>query len=248
MTTYSRWQALASIVLAVGILLLPVRADAAGGAFVVDDVAVGNPGECKVESWASAAANHDFIAVTSAACVVKLGIPVELGGQLQRSRADGVWGTNGMLKAKANLIPLENHPFGLGISGGGSWDLVTGASTGGFINVSVTLQVNDKFRVNVNGGWLYDNAAKIHYLTWGAGIEWNFVKPLTLIGEVYGQAGARPAADAGDPPVPHAIVEPRTQLGLRFTPQDNIDIDLIWGHNITGENAHWGTLGLNLRF
>ena len=77
-----------------------------------------NPGDCKVESWASAAANHDFTAVTSPACVVKLGIPVELGGQLQRSRDDGVWSTSGTLKAKTNLIPVENHPFGLGISGG----------------------------------------------------------------------------------------------------------------------------------
>lgn len=49
-------------------------------------------------------------------------------------------------------------------------------------------------------------------------------------------------------PAPNAIREPRTQIGLRFTPQDNIDLDLIWGRNITGENAHWLTLGLNLRF
>ena len=42
--------------------------------------------------------------------------------------------------------------------------------------------------------------------------------------------------------------EPRTQIRLRFTPQDNIDLDLICGHKITGENAHWLTLGRNLRF
>ena len=71
---------------------------------------------------------------------------------------------------------------------------------------------------------------------------------MTLIGEVYGQAGRLPAVDAGDPPAPHTIVEPRTQIGLRFTPQDNVDIDLIWGRNITGENAHWLTIGLNQRF
>jgi len=247
MKTDSRWPALASIVLAAVVLLMPAHAHAAGGAFVVDDVVVGNPGECKVETWASAA-NHDFTAVTSPACIVKLGIPVELGGLLQRSHDEGVWGTSGMLRAKANLVPVENHPFGLGISGGSSWDLVTGANTGGFINVPVTFQVQEKIRINVNGGWLYDNVAKISYATWGAGFEWNFVKPLTLIGEVYGQAGALPAVNPGDPPPPNAIREPRTQVGLRFTPRDNIDIDLIWGHNITGENAHWGTLGFNLRF
>jgi len=248
MSSSSLRRAIARLMLATGVLLLPATAYAAGGAFAVDDVEVGKPGECKVESWASAATNHDFTAVTSPACVVKLGIPVELGAQLQRSRGDGVWGTSGTLKAKTNLIPVENHPFGLGISGGSTWDLITGAHTGGFINVPVTFQIQEKLRINVNGGWLYDNAAKIHYLTWGAGFEWNFVKPLTLIGEVYGQAGRLPAVGEDEAPAPNSIREPRTQIGLRVTPQDNVDLDLIWGRNITGENAQWLTLGVNLRF
>lgn len=228
--------------------LAPASALAAGGAFVVDDVDTDKPGACKVESWASAASNHDFSAVTSPACVVKLGIPVELGGLLQRSRSDGVWNTTGALKAKANLIPTENHPFGLAISGFSGWDLLSGANTGGFINVPITIPVNKKFKINVNGGWLYDNVAKISYATWGAGFEWGFADKFTLIGEVFGQAGALPAVNPGDPPSPNSIVEPRTQIGVRFTPQENIDIDVIWGHNVTGENAQWGTLGLNVRF
>ena len=226
----------------------PRHAEAAGGAFVVDDVEIGNPGDCKVESWVSSATNHDLVAVTSPACVVKLGIPLEIGGQLQRSRAEDVWSTNGTIKAKANLIPVANHPFGLGISGGSTWDLVTGAQTGAFVNIPVTFQVAGNVRINVNGGWMYDAVAKIHYASWGASFEWSFVKPFTLIGEIYGLAGSLPSTAAGDPPPPNSIREPRTQIGLRFTPQDKIDVDLIWGRNITGENAHWVTLGLNLRF
>jgi len=38
------------------------------------------------------------------------------------------------------------------------------------------------------------------------------------------------------------------QAGLRVTPTEKLDLDLIYGHNITGENAHWFTAGLNLRF
>jgi hypothetical protein len=234
--------------LAMIIMVAPASALAAGGAFVVDDVDIDKPGACKVESWASAASNHDFSAVTSPACVVKLGIPVELGGLLQRSRSDGAWSTTGALKAKVNLIPAENHPFGLAISGFSSWNMASGANTGGFINVPVTIPINNKFKINVNGGWLYDNVAKIGYATWGAGFEWGFVDKFTLIGEVFGQAGTLPAVNPGDPPPPNATVEPRTQLGLRFTPQENIDIDVIWGHNVTGENSQWGTLGLNVRF
>jgi hypothetical protein len=233
---------LTRLVVLLPLLLLPASANAAGGAFVVDDAEIGNPGDCQVQSWTSFASNHDFAAVTNPACVVKLGIPVELDGQFQRTRSDGAWGTSGTFFAKTNLIPIKDHPFGLGISGGGSWDLITGTNTGGYVNVPVTLQVRDNLRINLNGGWLYDNVAKASYATWGAGFEWNFVKPLTLIGEVYGQAGGLPDMTS------NSIVEPRTQIGLRFTPQDKIDIDVIWGHNITGENAHWLTLGVNLRF
>ncbi len=229
-------------------LLLPTRAHAAGGAFVVDDAKIGNPGDCEVDSWQSAASNHDFAAVANPFCVVKLGIPVELGGLLQRSRSGGLWDTSGALMAKTNIIPTDKHPFGLAISGGSTWDLVTGANTGGYINVPVTFQLRDNFRINVNGGWLYDNVAKINYATWGAGFEWNFVRPLTLIGEVYGQIGSLPSIADGDPPPQNTIRDPRSQLGLRFTPRDNLDIDLIWGHNVTGENAHWLTLGFNVRF
>ena len=233
---------LAPMLVVAGILLLPGRAYAAGGAFVVDDSEIGKPGECKVESWASAAANHDFSAVTSPACVVKLGIPVELGGQLQRSRSDGAWSDSGTIRAKTNIIPVDKHLFGLGISGGTTWDFKSGGNTTSFVNVPVTFQLQEKFRLNVNGGWMYDNVANVNYLTWGAGFEWNFVKPVSLIGEVYGQSGSRPAGTSG------TIVEPRAQLGVRYMPRDNVDIDLIWGHNITGENSNWVTLGVNWRF
>jgi len=63
-----------------------------------------------------------------------------------------------------------------------------------------------------------------------------------------GIAGDLPAADPGEPPPPEAIRAPRIQLGLRFTPRDNFGIDVIWGHNINGNNGHWGTLGLTVRF
>ncbi|MDP2412083.1 MAG: TonB-dependent receptor [Pseudolabrys sp.] len=229
-------------------LMLPSQAQAAGGAFAVDDSEVGTPGECKVEAWTSFAHNNDFLAALAPACVLKLGIPIELGAQVQRSRSDGAWGTGGTLKAKVNLIPLAGHPFGLGLAGGAHWDLVTGVSTGGFVYLPATIELNDKFRINLNAGWSYDHSARLNYLTWGAGFEWNFVKPLTLIGEVYGQSGHLPAVEPGDPPAPNSIREPRIQLGLRYTPKENIDFDVIWGRNIGGENAHWITTGVNLRF
>ena len=221
---------------------------AAGGAYVVDDVDIGKPGDCKVESWAQAASNHDFAAVTSPACVVKLGVPIELGVQLQRSRSGDDWTTGAGPKAKINIIPSETGKIGVGIAGALGWTLGNGQYTGHLVYVPLTYQVSDAFRINVNGGWSYDGVARLSYAYWGAGFEWNFVKPLTLIGEVYGLYGELPAVQEDDAPSPDSLRQPRTQIGLRFTPQDNVDIDVIYGHNIGGENAHWMTLGLNVRF
>ena len=250
METDSRWPALASIVLVVGVLLLPARADAAGGAFVVDDAVIDDPGKCTGQFWTSAASNHDFIAVAYPTCVVNLGTPVELGALMQRARSADVWSSSGTFTAKTNFIKADKNPFGVGLAAGVTWDLISGANTGGYVYVPVTVPVNDKVKINVNGGWQYDNVAKISYATWGAGVEWilDKDKKLTLLGEVFGQAGALPAVNPGDPPSPNSIIEPRTQIGVRFAPNEKFDIDLIWGHNITGENAQWVTLGLNVRF
>jgi hypothetical protein len=251
MTFVLRRGGLALSLLTISLLVSAGYAHAAG-AFAVDDAETANPGECRVESWASSAANHDFIAAVSPTCGVKFVVPLEVGGQYQRSRSDSEWGTSGTLKVKANLIPVAGNAFGVGIAGGGNWNLITGANTGGFMYVPITFLLRDDFKININGGWMYDSVSKINYATWGAGFEWNIVKlvnlPLTVIGEVYGQEGRLVPAEPDDAPSNNSVREPRTQLGLRYTPKENIDFDVIWGRNITGENSNWVTVGVNLRF
>jgi hypothetical protein len=210
-------------------------ASAAGGAFVVDDADVGAVGSCKVESWAAFAGNTDFIGVVSPACVANLGRPVELNAAFARVRSDGEWGSLLVTKGKVNLIPVESNKIGLALIAGAGFDLVNRVVDAGFVTVPLTWQLHEQFRVNLNAGWLWERDAGVHVAAWGAGFEWNFVKPLTLIGEVFGFIGG-----------PHP--EPRFQLGLRYTPIEMFDIDLIYGRNLTGEQANWITVGLNVRF
>jgi hypothetical protein len=61
----------------------------------------------------------------------------------------------------------------------------------------------------------------------------------TLTAEVFGLAGA-----ADEPGVLH----PRFQLGVRYRPTDRFSVDLIYGGNLTGENANWITLATIIRF
>src|SRR5207253_7603785 len=99
-------------------LMLSGYAHAAGGAFAVDDAAIDDVGACKVESWISLASNTDLIATSNPACVVPLFLPVEIGVQAARVRADGEWSTGLLPKAKMTLVKPETGKFGLAIAGG----------------------------------------------------------------------------------------------------------------------------------
>ena len=221
-------------------LALSTPAAAAGGAFVVDDFEIAKPGDCKVESWVSFASNADFLGVTSPACVANLGRPVELGFSLARFRSSDEWGSEFLLKGKTNILPAGIGKIGLGLSGAVAFDLLTGEHSASVVNVPATFEIFDRFKFNVNAGWLRTRSEDLDWFTYGAGFEWDFVKPLTLIGEVFGLAGHD--VNSSSP------TNPRAQLGFRFKPSENVDIDVIYGRNTLGENADWITLGLNVRF
>jgi hypothetical protein len=221
-------------------LLLSGEAHAAGGAFVVDDAAIDDPGNCKVESSLSFTSHRDFLALSTPACVVPFIRPVEIGVIAARTRVDDVWGTSLVPKAKMNILPVEVGKFGLAIAGGARFDVLTGQHTESFINVPVTYTFSEALKVNVNGGWAHDRETALHFLFYGAGVEWVPFKPVTLIAEVFGFIG--PVTDR------RTETEPRFQAGIRVTPIDTIDFDLIYGRNVTGENANWITLGMNVRF
>jgi len=126
--------------------------------------------------------------------------------------------------------------------GGATFDALTRSVSASYINIPITYMVSETLKLNVNGGWFYDVVKVINYASYGAGFEWIPMKegPVTLLAEVFGLAGERTDPRSG--------IEPRFQAGLRYTPVETVDLDLIYGRNIGGENANWITLGLNLRF
>ncbi|MEX2127826.1 MAG: hypothetical protein WD871_06230 [Xanthobacteraceae bacterium] len=216
-----------------GLMTASGQSRAAGGAFAVDDAGVDDPGSCKVEAWASFARNDDFIGAVAPACVVSLGRPVDLGVQVDRSRSGGEWGTGLSLKAKSAIVPLtDDGPFGVAIVGGVGFDLTARETAEWFVTVPVTIRIAEPFLINLNIGGLWDRIEQRSFVTWGGGFELSFAERFTLIGEVFGQGSEHPGA----------------QLGLRYTPHEKIDFDLIYGRNLTGERANWVTFGVNLRF
>lgn len=217
------------------------EARAAGAAYAVDTAEVSEPGSCKVESWVSTASNHDFFAASTPACVVNLGHPVEFSTQLSRSRADEEWASAALPKVKLNLIPSAIGSFGLAVTGAAAYDLITHQNTALFAAVPATLRLSNVVRINLNAGWQWDRAADQHYATYGAGLDWRTPDNVwTLTAEVFGQLGPRQDAIG--------VTEPRFQIGLRWRPVDEFNIDVIYGRNIAGENANWLTLATVFRF
>jgi len=219
------------------------EARAAGAAYVVDTAEVSEPGSCKVESWASAASNHDFLAATSPACVVNMFRPFELSSQFSRARADTEWATAAAPKIKTNLVPTAIGSWGFAISGTATYDLTAQQNTALAITVPATLRLSNVVRINLNAGWQWDRVAGQHYATYGAGIDWRTADNVwTLTAEVFGIAGAiNEDQERGQ-------IRPRWQVGLRWRPIDDFNLDVIYGRNLTGEESNWITVATVFRF
>ena len=90
-------------------------------------------------------------------------------------------------------------------------------------------------RVNLNAGWFWDRALNQHYLSYGVGWDWKFTETLQLTLESFGLSGA--------PDTPGKI-RPRAQAGVRWRPNEIFSLDLIVGHNLTGELIEQGVVGV----
>ena len=216
--------------------LEPGEAWAANGAYAVDAADISDVGSCKVESWLSTATNSDFSAVANPSCAVNIFRPVSL--QTNRSRSDGDWSTSIAPKAKWNIVPTAIGKFGVSFDAGGSFDALTGDNLTAFAVVPATYRLSENMRININAGWLWDRTVDRHYLTYGLGFDWKFTEVLQWTIEAFGQAGASD--------IPN-VVRPRFQTGVRYRPNEIFSVDVIYGHNITGENANWITIGTTIR-
>ena len=215
------------------------EARAANGAYAVDAADVGEAGSCKLESWLSTATNTDFSAVANPSCIVNVFRPVELSMQTVRSRSEGDWSTSLAPKAKTNIAPTGIGKLGFSLSAGGSFDAQTGEYTTAFASAPATFRLTETMRINAIAGWLWDRTVDRHYLTYGVGFDWKLTDVLQWTIEAFGQAGA-----SDDP----YVIRPRFQTGLRYRPNEIFSVDVIYGRNITGENANWITIGTTIRF
>jgi hypothetical protein len=230
---------ISTVVLATALQFGAGVAEAANGAYAVDAADISDLGSCKVESWYAMATNSDFAAVANPSCVVEIARPVELSVLTSRTRSGGDWSTSLAPKAKINLEPTGIGKFGVSALASGTFDAVTGNNTAVFAEIPATYRLSEVTRINLNAGWLWDRTVDRHYFTYGMGFDWKFTDVLQYTIEMYGQAGHAETS---------SVIRPRVQTGVRYRPDDIFSVDVIYGHNITGENAHWITIGTTIRF
>jgi hypothetical protein len=218
------------------------QAFAAGAAYQVDTVEISEVGACKVETWASFADNKDRVVALSPACSLPFVRPLELSVQANYTwaAADAEASTSLTPKLKVNLLESAIGVPGFAVSGTTTQDLGANQNTAVALTGISTLRLSNVVRVNTNVGWLWDRANDQHFLTYGLGMDWRTPDNVwTVTAEVFGQTGA---ADMG------SLTKPRFQTGLRWRPIDRWNVDLIYGRNITGENANWVTVATIIRF
>ncbi len=213
----------------------------AAGGLAVDDADIDPVGHCKLESWLSFGSNRDRIAVAAPGCVFEFGRPVDVTFGFMRGRLAGTQESGATAKLKTLITPTEAGKVSVAVSAAATYSIDGNEMADFAASILTTFRIAENIKVNLNGGWLNNLADGRHGATWGAGVDWSLYDRISLIGEAFGLLGHR---DAGRP---HAN-DPRAQLAVRFKPTENVDFDVIYGRNILGENAHWITVGLNVRF
>ena len=119
-------------------------------------------------------------------------------------------------------------------SSAGNGDPFNHVANGLILNVPVTFDFSRELRLNINVGAQYNADPGALYATAGAGVSWNFMKQWSVISEVFALIG--PGA-----------TNPRFQSGIRYSPTKDVDWDVIYGRNLTGEGSNWITLALTFR-
>ncbi|QEI09062.1 hypothetical protein FXN63_01645 [Pigmentiphaga aceris] len=205
---------------------------AAGGAHVVEDSEVEEPGRCHVDSWVSRQGGRDGGITLSPACTSKAMPDLEFSAAVQRN-----WGSSRDTLVgpgfKYNFMP-EAQGVGLALAGSGAWSTRDGHFDNALLVVPLTLRLHEDVRVNLNAGWSYTHGrGRKEQAFLGAQVEYAVASDVSLMAEVFGRDG--------DPM--------GSQLGVRWTPGGgDVDVDLLYGRRLDGSTPRTVTLGVTFRY
>ncbi len=214
-------------------MLAPAAVFAAGGPYAVDDAAVLEAGTCQVDAFASFGDESREAYVLAPSCVSGFAPWLEAGVAVERAHEGGAWGTVVEPGLKAVFGEIEEAGLSFGLSSGLVYDR-TARSVAGYSLVGlVSVELAEPMTINLNAGYERDRAAAADHFVWGAGTVFQANENLAFIAETFGQDEGKTGFQAGFRPT---IFNGR------------VDLDFVYGRNITGESGNWFSAGTSVRF
>lgn len=222
-----------AVVAFASVMLVPAVVSAAGGPYAVDDAAVLDAGTCQADAFASFGDESRETYVVAPACVFDFAPWLEAGVAVERARDGGAWGTAIAPGIKAVLAEVEEAGVSVGFSSGLVYDRTARSVAGYSLIGLLSLQLSEPMAVNLNVGYERDRAAGSDHLVWGAGTAFQASENLAFIAEAFGQDEGKTGFQAGFRPTIF---------------NGHVDLDFVYGRNITGETGNWFSAGTSVRF
>lgn len=200
-------------------------AEAAGGAYLVDDASITPAGHCQLESWLQALSGGQSLLTANPACSTG---PVEwtLGfaaqaHPFQHQEAPAV---------KWMLRDPDKDSWGLALQANVTYSNGHVLTQSTYAAATFGLDAAKRWSLNTEVGELRRQGSTWKPLA-GVGIEFKLLSDITLLAE-HLRSSQGPSV---------------SQAGIRWLLGGN-SIDLIAGHNSLQDHDRWLTLGLNLAF
>lgn len=215
-------------VLACAATAAATSAHAAGGAHLLDDSEVGQLGQCQLESWGTRLSGDRWTAVAAPACTLAAPTPLELSAFMARSDAPGSTSIGAGIKV-ALASPVSG--IGLAVSGGLGWGGDGMRLESGNVILPISSDVSPGVRISANLGWEWSRSGDRHSGLAGAQVEARVARRWSLMSEAVVRDSGRTAF----------------QGGVRWTPADWVDVDLLAGRFVDGSSPRALSIGVTLR-
>jgi hypothetical protein len=227
-----------SFYISFALLLLCPRLLFAGGAYLVDDGAIDDKGLIQFENWFSRSSTGEDV------YVINPGYQIFDNAEfsMQATFTDQSETSNTLWPQLKYQLFNNQKDVQSSIAVGVNYSSNGHKIYGGYAYSATTLKINEIFNIHINLGWQnwenFLNNKTVNFFTYGLGSETHLTEKLSLTAEFFTLNGLRRTGQK----------DPGIQAGFRYLVGKTTILDLIYGHNINGNEQGWVTIGLSFCF
>jgi len=203
----------------------------AAGPYVVDDGDIVEPGQIQNEFWYTHSDQNGNTGIADAAYQIFPNLELTL----QVARDEQPTGNTTSARPQLKYVwydGAEKNGITSSIAAGTGYAFAQPQSQGAYLYIPTTFKLSETFTVNADIGWQYTLPQDSHAMTWGIGGEYTVLKPLVINASIFGRTDNHQGY----------------QFGPHFDVSENLRIDLVYGHNATGNSENSGTIAAILNY